>query len=84
MSKHLVTRPVLGAEKSDRFEFFNQPAFDQRLFDQIDVEERWLAVYGYIRYRGGPKREYTTRFLWWNARKEGWVRSISEDLNLRD
>ncbi len=84
MSKHALARPILGAGKPDTLTFEDQPAFDARLFDQISDSKR-LAVYGLIKYRGGPKRAYTTRFFWWNSPQSlPCTQGISEELNARD
>jgi hypothetical protein len=84
ISRQYTVRPVLGAGGSDKIVCYNKPAFDRMAFDGIG-EQRWLAVYGKIRYRGGPKREYTTRFLWWNGLGDSSFHpGVSEALNARD
>lgn len=85
MSKQHLSNPLVPADKPGTISSSNQPAFNGSLFVNLDESTEWIGVYGYIRYRGATKREYTTRFLWWKVPCSGsCIRSISEELNLRD
>jgi len=68
--------PVIGAGESvARINVV--VSLDEKDIAAMFSYEKWLAIHGKIRYRGGPKKvSYSTRFFWWYSgpgdNPEGW------------
>ena len=63
--------------------------FTQRQDELVQKREKWAAVYGRVRYRGGPPDIYTTHFFWWYGvpdapQTTGFFLRGPPDLNTRD
>jgi hypothetical protein len=62
--------------------------FTQQQYEVVQRQEKWIAVYGRVRYRGGPPDIYTTSFFWWyglpDPQLEGYFFRGPPELNIRD
>jgi hypothetical protein len=64
-------------------------SMDPNSVSEMKTNVKRLAVYGVIKYRGGPKTEYWSRFFWWhwmpdsNGERGHFTRASTPGLNER-
>jgi hypothetical protein len=81
-----IDTPIVGVDESTQPIAINIRWVNKNDIELVNVGAKRVGLYGIIRYRGGPKEPYYTRFFWWFSpmiRDGELQRAWNPDLNER-